>query len=183
MWDLCALAAYVALTVAITWPLALRLGDAVPKDLGDPLFSIWAIWWNAQVLPFSDAWWDAPIFYPAGNAMALADHRVGLGVITTPLIWAGASPLVAYNVAFLASFFLSAAAGYALSLAVTGHRPAAFVGGLVFGFHPFRAAHLEHSSCSRRTGWRRRCSACTAGCARAAAGRWPAWPWCSRCRR
>ena len=76
--------------------------------------------------------------------MALADHRVGLGVITTPLIWAGASPLIAYNVAFLASFFLSAAAGYALSLAVTGHRPAAFVGGLVFGFHPFRAAHLEH---------------------------------------
>ena len=30
------------------------------------------------------------------------------------------------------------------ALAVTGHRPAAFVGGLVFGFHPFRAAHLEH---------------------------------------
>ncbi len=144
MWDLCALAAYLALTVAITWPLALRLGDAVPKDLGDPLFSIWALWWNASALPFSDTWWDAPIFYPAGNAMALADHRVGLGVITTPLIWAGASPLIAYNVAFLASFFLSAAAGYALSLAVTGHRPAAFVGGLVFGFHPFRAAHLEH---------------------------------------
>ena len=96
------------------------------------------------MLPFSEAWWNAPIFYPAGNAMALADHRVGLGVITTPLIWAGASPLIAYNVAFLASFFLSAAAGYALSLAVTGHRPAAFVGGLVFGFHPFRAAHLEH---------------------------------------
>ena len=144
MWDLCALAVYVSVTLAMTWPLVLRLADGVPKDLGDPLFSTWAIWWNAQVLPFTDAWWHAPIFYPAGNAMALADHRVGLGVITTPLIWAGASPLVAYNVAFLGSFFLSAAAGYALALAVTGHRPAAFVGGLVFGFHPFRAAHLEH---------------------------------------
>ena len=76
-----------------------------------------------RVLPFSDAWWDAPIFYPAGNAMALADHRVGLGVITTPLIWAGASPLIAYNVAFLASFFLSAAAGYALCAG--RHRPPA----------------------------------------------------------
>ena len=143
-WNFFALGAYLALTLAITWPLVLQLGTAVPKDLGDPLFSTWAIWWNAQVVPFSEAWWNAPIFHPAGNAMALADHRVGLGVITTPLIWAGASPLIAYNVAFLASFFLSAAAGYALALTVTGHRPAAFVGGLVFGFHPFRAAHLEH---------------------------------------
>ncbi len=136
--------AYAALTVAMTWPLVIQVGTVVPKDLGDPLFSTWAMWWNAQVLPFSEAWWQGPIYFPTTDTLALADHRVGLGLVSTPLIWAGASPLTAYGVAFLASFLFSAAAVYALCLALTASRPAAFVGGLVFGFHPYRAAHLEH---------------------------------------
>jgi hypothetical protein len=139
-----ALAVYAGLTVVLTWPLVLDLGEVVPKDLGDPLFSTWALWWNASVVPFSEAWWEAPIFFPTGNAMALADHRVGLGVLTTPLIWAGASPLAAYGVAFLASFVVSAIATYGLCRAVGATPAASFIGGLVFGFHPFRAAHLEH---------------------------------------
>jgi hypothetical protein len=139
-----ALGAYVGLTVVLTWPLVRQLGDVVPKDLGDPLFSTWALWWNARVVPFTEAWWQAPIFVPSGNAMALADHRVGLGVLTTPLVWAGATPLAAYGVAFLASFMVSAAAAYGLCRAVGASPAAAFIGGLVFGFHPFRAAHLEH---------------------------------------
>jgi hypothetical protein len=102
------------------------------------------MWWNARVLPFSAAWWHGPIYFPTADTLALADHRVGLGFISTPLIWAGASPLAAYGVVFLASFLLSAATAYALCLALTASRPAAFVGGLVFGFHPYRAAHLEH---------------------------------------
>jgi hypothetical protein len=140
----CALAAYAVLTAAMTWPLALQIGHVVPKDLGDPLFSVWALWWNASVWPFSPAWWHGPIFAPQSNALALADHRVGLGLIATPLIWAGASPLGAYGVVFLASFAGSAAAAYALCVALGTGRAAAFAGGLVFGFHPFRAAHLEH---------------------------------------
>lgn len=141
---MCALAAYAVLTAAMTWPLVLQLGAVVPKDLGDPLFSVWALWWNASLRPFSEAWWHGPIFVPQPDALALADHRVGLGLITTPLVWAGASPLAAYGVAFLASFVVSAAAAYALGVALGAGRLAAFAGGLVFGFHPFRAAHLEH---------------------------------------
>ena len=97
-----------------------------------------------QVTPFTDAWWNGPFFYPAQSTLAFSDHRVGLGLIATPLIWGGASPLAASNVALLLSFFLSAAAAYALALSLTGHRGAAFVGGLVFGFHPFRAEHVAH---------------------------------------
>jgi ABC-type Fe3+-siderophore transport system permease subunit len=85
-----------------------------------------------------------PDLRAAPDTLALADHRVGLSLLTTPLIWAGASPFAAYGVAFLASFVASAGAAYALCVSVGASRPAAFVGGLVFGFHPFRAAHLEH---------------------------------------
>ena len=141
---MCAIAAFVAVTIALTWPLLPRLGAVVPKDLGDPLFSTWALWWNARVVPFSAEWWDAPIFAPAGDAMALADPRLGLSLLTTPLIHAGVAPLAAYGAAFLVTFVGSAAAVYALCRTLGVSRGAAFVGGLAFGVHPFRAAHLEH---------------------------------------
>ena len=138
--------AIVYLIIALVWcrPLLADFGHLVPSDLGDPLLSVWAIWWNAHVVPFSAEWWDGLAFYPASGMMTFSDHRVGAGLITSPLIWSGASPLVAYNVAFVASFILSACAAYALGIAVTGNRLAAFIAGLVFGFHPFRAEHLSH---------------------------------------
>jgi hypothetical protein len=136
--------AYVALTVALTWPLAVHLETAVPHDLGDPLLSTWTLWWNASVLPLTERWWNGSIFFPAPDALTLSDHRLGIGLITTPVIWLGMSPLVAYNLAFLASFILCAIGGYALGFVLTRHHGAALLAGLVFGFNPFRAAHLPH---------------------------------------
>ncbi len=138
------LAAFLLVTIAYTWPLAWHLTDAVPRDLGDPLLSIWTLWWNAHTLPFTSAWWNGPVFVPAAGSLAFSDHRVGLGLAASPLIWVGASPLMAYNVTLLLTFVLSALAAYALALALTERRLPAFAAGLAFGFHPFRAAHLEH---------------------------------------
>ncbi len=139
-----ALLLYAALTVALTWPLTVRLGEVVPHDLGDPMLSIWTLWWNAHVTPFTARWWDGLAFFPAPRTLTFSDHRVGIGLFTTPLLLAGASPLAAHNVAFLLTFFLSASAAYALCFVLTKSRAAAFVGGLVFGFNPYRADHLPH---------------------------------------
>jgi hypothetical protein len=136
--------AYTALTLAFTWPLILQLGSAVPNDLGDPLLSTWTLWWNASALPLTDRWWNGPIFFPAPDTLTLSDHRIGVGIISTPAIWLGSSPVVAYNLAFLASFMLSAIGGYALGWSLTRQHGAAFLAGLVFGFNPFRAGHLSH---------------------------------------
>lgn len=139
-----AVLAYAALTLAYTWPMVLRLGSVAPSDLGDPLLSTWTLWWNATTLPLSDRWWNGPIFFPAPDALTLSDHRIGIGIITTPAIWLGWSPIVAHNLAFLASFVLCAVGGYALGFALTHDHGAAFLAGLVFGFNPFRAGHLPH---------------------------------------
>ena len=139
-----AILAYAALTVAYTWPMVLRLGSSVPYDLGDPLLSTWTLWWNASALPLTERWWDGPIFFPAPDTLTLSDHRIGIGIITTPAIWLGWSPIAAHNLAFLASFLLSALGGYALGFALTHDHGAAFLAGLVFGFNPFRAGHLPH---------------------------------------
>ena len=139
-----ALVAYAAITVALTWPLATSLGRVVPFDLGDSLLTAAILWWNADHLPFTAAWWDGAFFFPASDNLALSDHRVGISVLTTPLIWLGMSPLGAYGLIFLLTWFLSASTAYALVWTVTSSRAAAFIGGLVFGFNPFRAAHLAH---------------------------------------
>ena len=47
-----AFAFYLALAVAMTWPLATQLESAVP-DLGDPLLNAWIIWWNASAVPLT----------------------------------------------------------------------------------------------------------------------------------
>ncbi len=138
------LLAYAAITTLMTWPLALSLGEVVPYDLGDPLISAWTLWWNAGIVPFTDDWWNGAFFFPAPNTLALSDHRVGISLFTTPLIWSGASPLDAYAVAFWLTFVLSATSAYALTYALTSSRAAAFVAGCVFGFNPFRADHLPH---------------------------------------
>jgi hypothetical protein len=139
-----ALVAYSALAAAMLWPLPLHLSDRVPHDLGDPLLSMWTFWWNATVLPFTEQWWNAPLFFPAAEAITFSDHRLGISVFTTPLIWLGASPLAAYNAAFVLSYIASAFAAYCLALELTANRATAFVGGLIFGFNPFRAEHLAH---------------------------------------
>ena len=59
IWTGGALVLYVALTVVITWPLITVLDSRVPHDLGDPLLSTWNLWWNAQHVAFSSAWWEA----------------------------------------------------------------------------------------------------------------------------
>ena len=136
--------AYVTLTLWQTWPLATAPGAWAPHDLGDPLLSTWTLWWNATHVPFTHDWWNGAIFYPAPGALALSDHRVGIGLITTPLILGGVTPLAAHNIAFLASYVLSAVSAYALAFSLTRSAAAAFIAGLVYGFHPFRSEHLPH---------------------------------------
>ena len=56
--------------------------------------------------------------------------------------WLGAGPQAAYNVVFLLTFPLSAIGAYLLAHELTGRRDAAFIAGLLFGFAPYRIAHL-----------------------------------------
>jgi hypothetical protein len=117
---------------------------AVPHDLGDPLLSTWILWWNAHHLPFVGSWWDGLSFYPEHGSLAFSDHRVGLELISGPVQWLGGGPILAYNVTFVACFVLSAMAAYALTWTLTRSHIAATISGIVFGFNPYRMAHLAH---------------------------------------
>ena len=135
---------YLTLTLVLTYPLVGQLSSALPSDLGDPLLNTWILWWNSTVLPFSEAWWHAPLFYPAADGAAFSEHLVGISVFATPIIWVTGNPVVAYNVAFLLSFPLSGLAAYLLGYELTGRRDAAWVAGLAYGFCPYRIDQLPH---------------------------------------
>jgi F5/8 type C domain len=141
---LLALAAYTALTLVVTWPLVLRITSVLPHDSGDPLLNAWILWWNANALPLTERWLNAPMFWPMKGAIVLSEHLLGLSLVATPLQWLGAGPIAAYNVVFLLSFPLCALAAHALGYELTGRHDAAAIGGLVFAFNPYRTSQLAH---------------------------------------
>ena len=137
-------AAFLALAVAWAWPLPLHLANRFAHDPGDPLLVTYLLWWNAHVVPLSDAMWSAPFYWPLRDALALTEHGAGMGIVTSPLQWLGGSPLFAYNVLLIVSTWLSALAAYALVRRLTGNVGAAFCAGLAYGFAPYRASQLAH---------------------------------------
>ena len=134
----------MAVAVAFTFPLILRGGSAFPHDAGDPSLNTWLLWWSTTRLPLSADWWNAAIFYPSRNVMALSELLIGLLPITAPVQWATGNPLLAYNVAFFLSFPLCGLAAYLLALELTGRRDASVLAGLAFEFGPYRMNELSH---------------------------------------
>ena len=137
-----ALGLYCIVTIALTYPLILQLGSVLPNDAGDPALNTWILWWNTQAMPFTRAWWDAPAFFPAPGVISFSENLLGLSLLATPLQWTGIGPQAAYNVVFLLTFPLSAIGGYLLGYELTKRHDAAFIAGLLFGFAPYRIAHL-----------------------------------------
>lgn len=135
---------YLALTLVLFAPLVPRMGSAVPHDLGDPLLSAWILWWNAHHLPLTSVWWDGLSFYPMHGSLALSDHRIGLGLIATPVQWLGGGPILAHNIVLLLSFPLCAAAAHAFARSIANSEAAGAIAGVSFGFNPYRMAHIAH---------------------------------------
>jgi hypothetical protein len=133
---------YCGVTVVLTYPLILQMGSVLPNDAGDPALNTWILWWNTQAMPFSSEWWNAPAFFPVPGMLSFSENLLGLSLISTPVYWLGAGPQAAYNAVFLLTFPLSAFGAYLLAYELTKRHDAAFIAGMLFGFAPYRIAHL-----------------------------------------
>jgi hypothetical protein len=140
-----ALLLFAFLSLGMTYPLALHLGDRVPSDLGDPLYTVWVLAWDFHKLGDGLAGlWDANIFYPHHGTLLYADSLLGLAFLAAPFLALGVSLVSAYNILFLLSFFLAGLSMYCLVIHLTKSRAAAVLAGLVFAFFPYRFAHISH---------------------------------------
>ena len=135
--------AYTALTLLLFAPLLPHLGSGL-HDRSDTALNTWIIAWQAHVLPRAPlALFDAPIFHPLPNALALSEILWPVAPLAVPLLAATDNPVLVYNLFFLAAFPLAGLGAYLLALRITGHRLAAFLAGLIYAFSPHQFGHLS----------------------------------------
>jgi hypothetical protein len=147
-----ALAAYVVLAVAATWPLAAGLSRQLPADLGDPVLNAWIIAWDSEQLlallggdlTRVGSFFDAPIFHPAPLTLAYSEHLLAQAIQGLPVYALTRDPILTYNLLFLATFILSGLGGFLFVRELTGDSRAAFVAGLLFAFAPYRMPQAPH---------------------------------------
>ena len=139
------LLSYSLLTLLLTHPLLFNLNRAVPNDIGDPLLNVWILAWDSHAL-LTDPLnlFNANIFQPLPNTLAYSEHLISSALLILPLQLFVAEPVVAYNLSLLLTFPLAGFGMYLLTLRWTGRREAAFIGGLIFAFAPYRFAAIAH---------------------------------------
>jgi hypothetical protein len=137
--------AFAALTAAMTMPLILHLSDHVASDLRDPLYSMFAMTWNARAAASGFAGFaDANIFFPHRGTLFYGDVLPIESILGAPVLAATGNPVLAYNLVFLITFLVSGLGMFALVRRLTGSGNAAFLVGLVFAFFPYHFAHSAH---------------------------------------
>ena len=148
---LAALLAYIALTVAMTWPIARGVARDVPADLGDALLNMWLMAWDAEALvaiangamTFGDLW-HGNIFHPSPLSLTYSEHLLPQAVQGLPAYLATGNIVLAYNLVFLATFALSGLGMFLFVRELTGRARVAFVAGLFFAFVPYRLGQFPH---------------------------------------
>src|SRR5204862_7249301 len=97
------------LAAAHTWPLVLHPGRYSRNDNADTELNAWILAWVEHQLPRDPLHlFDANIFYPSKDALAFSEPLIVPALIGAPLAWAGASPVLVYNVVLILGFALTA---------------------------------------------------------------------------
>jgi hypothetical protein len=142
-----ALLVYIALTLALTWPLALRWTTDLPggphKDgLEDAYQNVWNLWWMKEALarPTNPLITDR-FFYPERPNLYYHTLSPINTLLATPItaLW---GPIAGFNAVAFASCVLGALGMWRLAYDRTRSHAAALLAGIVYAFSPFHMAAL-----------------------------------------
>ena len=135
---------FIALTITMTWPLLSPAVTVVP-DVDDAYFSVWRLAWFAHQLP-RDPWhlFDANIFHPTPGTLAFSDAMLLVSALGAPAIWSGISAPIVHNLLIGAAFVSSMWFAFLLVRDLTRSAAAAWIAAIIFGFAPYRMAHVGH---------------------------------------
>jgi hypothetical protein len=139
-----AAALLVGLTVFLTWPQALYLGSRVAEH-DDPFLSMWRLAWIAHALGGDVRHlFDGNIFHPHPRTLAFSDATLLEGLLAAPWLWAGANPVLVYNLLLLIGIVTSGVGMFVLVRSLTGNGRAALVSAAIFTLVPYRIEHVMH---------------------------------------
>jgi hypothetical protein len=130
---------FIALTLLMTWPLALRPASATLPMGPDGNLFVWTLAWDAHAFihqPLSI--FDANIYYPLRHTLAFSENLIGSALIAAPIQWVTGNTVLALNVVTLLSCMLCGLGAYILGRRVGLGPAGAVVVGVIFAFSPAR---------------------------------------------
>jgi hypothetical protein len=129
---------YVALALVVWWHIwSNHPTSTTTCGCGDSSLFTWFLAWPAYALSHGlNPLYSTALFHPTGINLLSNTAEVGIGVILAPVTWLF-GPVATLNVALTLSPVVSALAMYVLLRRWTSWAPAAFAGGLLYGFSPF----------------------------------------------
>ncbi len=143
--SMAALLLFTVLAVAHTWPLASNPGVLSRNDNGDTTLIEWTLAWDAhQVVRAPWNLFEANIFYPSHDTLAFSEHLFTLGMMGAPLLWAGLSPVLVYNLLVIAGLALSAWSLCLLMQRWTSDWIAGVLAGSIVAFNAHTLTRLPH---------------------------------------
>jgi hypothetical protein len=127
-----------------TWPLVLNPGRLSRND-ADTQLNEYILAWVAHQLPRAPLHlFEANIFYPAHDALAFSEPLIVPALMGAPLAWAGASPVLVYNLVVIAGLALTAFATFVLVEAWSGSFLAGLAAGSLFAFNTHTLTRFAH---------------------------------------
>ena len=142
---LAVLGLFAVLTLAITYPLPLRMNQVLAGGDIDDYINPWVDWWTHHVLttPGESLYYTDYLFYPDGVSLvfhSFSHTNTAVSLALQP--WIGQP--AAYNMTILLSYLLSAFGMYLLIEYLTGSTVAGIVSGIVFAFNPYHIFESIH---------------------------------------
>ena len=129
---------YVGLSLLVLWHVwSGNPSTTTTCGCGDTSLFTWFLAWPAYALTHAtNPLFSTAMFHPTGVNLLANTGEVAVGVILSPItIWFG--PIASLNLALTLSPVLSALAMFVLLRRWVSWAPAAFIGGLAYGFSPF----------------------------------------------
>jgi hypothetical protein len=142
---LCAFALYLAASLATWWHLVAHgFGAALPAGSADPGQEVWFLAWLPHALGSGlNPFFSHAVFAPSGVNLLDNTSFPLLGLLLAP-VTVTAGPVASLDVAVLLAPVSSALGAFALCRRYVSWSPAAFAGGLCYGFGPFLTGDLRY---------------------------------------
>jgi hypothetical protein len=136
---------FLAAALLATYPLLREPGHTIAGGLGDPIIGTTVLAWDADRMAHGfRGLWDAPFFFPYRHTLAYMEHLLGVAVFTAPVQWLFHNPVLAYNLAYIASYVLAGFGMFLLTRSLWHRADAALLAGLAFALTPYRLAQSSH---------------------------------------
>jgi len=132
---------FLALTLLLTWPLALHPASTTLPMVPDGDLFIWTLAWDAHAFihqPLSI--FDANIYHPLRHTLAFSENLIGSALIAAPIQWTTGNTVLALNVVALLSVMLCGLGAFVLARRLGLSAAGAMVAGVIVAYSSLSAS-------------------------------------------